>query len=177
MKVLCFIAICVLAITLHAQTSGPAAPEKADVALATADQKFVKEAAEGGMAEVELGRLAVEKAASPDVKAFGKRMVDDHSRVNDQLKQLASLKGVDVPQAINPKQRATKERLEKLSGQQFDQAYMAEMLLDHEKDVAEFTQTSQSAKDSDLKQFAFQALPTLQDHLKQAQTITSGNRR
>jgi putative membrane protein len=140
--------------------------------LSASDQKFVKEAAEGGMAEVELGRLAVEKASSDNVKKFGQRMVDDHSKANDKLKELASSKGVTLPDAPNAKQKATKARLEKLSGDQFDKACMKDMLKDHKQDVAAFQKESNSGKDSDVKSFANQTLPTLQDHLKSAESIT-----
>ncbi len=145
---------------------------KGSSALSAADKKFIKEAAEGGMAEVELGQLATEKASSDKVKKFGERMVDDHGKANDQLKQLAASKGVDLPSEPDAKAKATKERLSQLSGEQFDKAYMAEMLRDHKKDVAEFRHESKSARDSEVKNFASETLPTLQDHLKEAQSIT-----
>ncbi|HEX4425836.1 MAG TPA: DUF4142 domain-containing protein [Terriglobales bacterium] len=136
-----------------------------------ADTKFIKEAAEGGMAEVALGQLAVEKGSSSDVKKFGQRMVDDHGKANDDLKQLASQKNVELPQDLNAKDNATKASLEKLSGQQFDQAYMKDMVKDHKKDIADFRRESRSAHDPDVKKFASQTLPTLEDHLKQAESV------
>jgi putative membrane protein len=139
--------------------------------LSSADQNFVKKAAAGGMAEVELGKLATEKASSDDVKKFGQRMVDDHSKANDQLKQLASQKGITLPSDLDPKDKALKDRLSKLSGSEFDRAYMKNMVRDHTKDVAEFRKESTSAKDSDLKKFASQTLPTLEDHLKEAKSV------
>lgn len=120
---------------------------------------------------MELGKLATEKASSDDVKKFGQRMVDDHSKANDQLKQLASSKGIEIPNALSAKEKATKSRLEKLSGEQFDKAYMNDMVKDHTQDVSEFKKESTSAKDSDVKSFASQTLPTLEEHLKQAQNI------
>jgi putative membrane protein len=139
--------------------------------LGMMDQHFVKKAAEGGLAEVELGKLATEKASSDEVKKFGQRMVDDHSKANDQLKQLASSKGIEVPTDLSAKDKATKERLSKLSGEQFDKAYMKDMVKDHTQDVSEFKKESTSAKDPDVKNFASQTLPTLEDHLKQARSI------
>jgi putative membrane protein len=139
--------------------------------LSAADRKFVLEAAEGGMAEVELGLLAVQKAESDDVKKFGQRMVDDHGKANDTLKELAASKGITLPQGPNAKQEATKERLAKLSGERFDKAYMRDMLLDHKKDIAAFRSESTSGRDSDIKSFAGTTLPTLQDHLKNAQSV------
>ncbi len=140
--------------------------------LSPADRRFVKEAAEGGMAEVELGRLAVEKASSDDVKKFGQRMIDDHSKANDKLKEVASSEGITLPQALDAKDEATKSRLSKLSGEQFDKAYMRDMLRDHKKDVAAFKTESNSGRDAAVKAFASQTLPTLEDHLKEAENIT-----
>lgn len=139
--------------------------------LAPADRQFIRKAAEGGLAEVELGKLATEKADSSEVKQFGQRMVDDHTKANDQLKQVASEKGVTVPEKLSAKDAATKARLEKLSGKAFDRAYMHDMVTDHTKDVSDFRMESKRAKDSDVKNFASQTLPTLQDHLKQAKSL------
>jgi putative membrane protein len=139
--------------------------------LAPSDRTFIKKAAQGGLAEVELGKLATEKAASPEVKQFGQRMVDDHSKANEQLKQVASEKGVAVPEKLSPKDAATKARLEKLSGKAFDRAYMHDMVVDHTKDVSEFRMEAKNAKDPDVKNFASQTLPTLEDHLKEAKSI------
>ena len=150
-----------------ADSSAGAATQK----LSAVDRAFIKKAAAGGKAEVELGQLAVQKAASQDVKQFGQRMVDDHSKANDQLKQVATSKGVAVPDKLAPKDAATKAKLEKLSGEQFDRAYMQDMVMDHTKDVSEFRTESKTAKDPDVKSFASETLPTLQDHLKQAKGI------
>ncbi len=134
--------------------------------MAASDKKFVREAAQGGMAEVELGKLATEKASGEDVKKFGQRMVDDHSKANDELKQLASSKGIDLPRDLSAKDKKLKERLSKLSGADFDKAYMQSMVKDHKQDVAEFTRESSKGADSDVQQFAAKTLPTLKDHLR-----------
>ena len=139
--------------------------------LSAADQTFVKKAAQGGMAEVELGKLATQKASSEDVKKFGQRMVDDHTKANDQLKQIAGTKGVTLPTELDSKDQALKDRMSKLDGEKFDQAYMKNLVRDHTKDVSEFRKESTSGKDSDLKSFASQTLPTLEDHLKEAKNI------
>jgi putative membrane protein len=136
-----------------------------------ADQRFVRDAAEGGMAEVELGKLAAEKGSSQDVKNFGQRMVDDHSKANDQLKQIASNEGVTLPEKLDAKDRALKTRLSRLSGENFDRVYMENMVRDHKKDVADFQKESTSGSDPAVKQFASQTLPTLQQHLQQAESI------
>lgn len=139
--------------------------------LAASDKAFVKEAAIGGMAEVDLGTLAKEKASNPDVKQFGDRMVTDHSKANDELKQWAQQKNVTLPTELDAKHKATHERLAKLSGAAFDKAYMADMVADHVQDVAAFKKESTAAKDPDLKAFVTTTLPTLEDHLKQARDV------
>lgn len=141
--------------------------------LSASDRMFIKKAAQGGMAEVQLGQLATEKGSSEDVKKFGQRMVDDHSKANDQLKELAASKGVEIPTSLNSKDEATKNRLSKLSGNAFDRAYMQDMVKDHTQDVSEFKKASQTAKDPDLKNWASQTLPTLEDHLKAAKSVSS----
>ena len=139
--------------------------------VSSQDQKFIKEAAQGGMMEVELGRLATQKAANADVKAFGQRMVDDHGKANEQLKSLAAQKGVTLPVALPTYMRKEMDKLSKLSGAEFDKMYMSHMVKDHKKDVAEFEKEASKADDSSLKSFAQQTLPTLREHLQMAQTI------
>jgi len=172
-KLLFAVTITVTLFTIQSAAQQEAAT-KTSPSLASADASFMKQAADGGMAEVALGNLAVSKASSDDVKKFGQRMVDDHSKANDQLKQLAEQKHVTLPDKPSKSHQATEAKLSALSGDSFDRAYMAEMLKDHKKDVADFKKASRSAADPDLKNFATSTLPTLQDHLKQAQTITSG---
>jgi putative membrane protein len=138
--------------------------------VSTSDRKFMEKAAKGGMAEVQLGKLATEKANAPEVKQFGQRMVDDHSKANDQLKQLASQKGVTLPTTLDKKSQHEYDRLSKLSGEKFDQEYMKHMVSDHKKDVSEFKSEANKAKDADLKQWAQNTLPVLEQHLTLAQT-------
>jgi putative membrane protein len=135
-------------------------------------KQFVKEAAAGGMAEVKLGQLAQQKAASADVKAFGKRMEDDHTKVNGELKQLAADEKVTLPDGLDSKHQALYDRLSKLSGPQFDKTYMTEMVRDHQQDVAEFQKAARS-DNAQVKDFASRTLPTLEDHLREAQQIAS----
>jgi putative membrane protein len=152
-------------------SNGTAMSSKHSAGTATSDRAFVKKAAEGGLAEVELGQLATQKASSDDVKKFGQRMVDDHSKANDQLKQVAAQEHIDLPTEPSAKDKATKARLEKLSGEQFDHAYMRNMLKDHRTDVAEFAHEAKMGKDPAVKSFAESTLPTLREHLKLAEKI------
>lgn len=176
------IAIAVAPAWVHAQsttTEKPAAEKKADRAakaddkgkLASGDRKFVMEALKGGMAEVELGKLASEKASSDAVKQFGKRMVDDHGKAGDELKKLAEDKGITPPADLDSKHKKLHDRLSKLSGAQFDRAYVDEMVKDHKKDVKDFQREADKAKDGDVKSWAGKTLPTLQEHLKQVEDL------
>jgi len=151
--------------------NGTAMSSKKSASTTTSDTMFLKKAAQGGLAEVELGQLATQKASSDEVKKFGQRMVDDHSKANDQLKQVAEQKHINLPTEPSAKDKATKARLEKLSGEQFDRAYMKDMVKDHRTDVAEFAHESKTARDPAVKSFAEQTLPTLREHLKQAEQI------
>ena len=141
--------------------------------LSGSDKTFVSKAATGGMAEVELGKLAADKASDPDVKAFGQRMVDDHSKANDKLKQIATDKGVTVPTALKGAEKTLYDKLSKASGAEFDKMYMHHMVTDHQTDVKEFEKESKSGKDTDVKQFATDTLPTLREHLQMAQTTAT----
>ena len=138
--------------------------------VSAADKRFMTEAAQGGMEEVELGKLAAANGADADVKTFGQRMVDDHTKANDQLKQVAQSKGVTLPTEVTKSQRNEINKLSKMTGASFDKAYMKMMVKDHKKDVAEFQKESKSAKDTDVKSFAGTTLPTLEEHLQMAET-------
>lgn len=150
-------------------TNGTAMSSKHSAGTAMSDKTFVKKAAEGGLTEVELGQLATQKASNEEVKKFGQRMVDDHSKANDQLKQVAAQEHITLPTEPGAKEKATKARLEKLSGEQFDRAYMRDMVRDHRADIAEFAHEAKMGKDPAVKSFAESTLPTLREHLKLAE--------
>ena len=142
----------------------PTTAEKADKLMAGGklpDENFVMKAANGGMAEVELGKLAIEKAGSDEVKKFGRRMVDDHSKANDELKSIAEQKGVKLP---------TKEHTGKWSS---DKAYIDAMVKDHEKDLAEFQEEAKTGSDPDVKKFAEDTAKMVQEHLDLAKETQS----
>jgi len=147
------------------------AGKQASAQVARGDRKFIEEAVEGGLAEVELGRLAQQKSQSTQVKEFGSRMVQDHAKANDELKEIAESKGVQVPGAPDKSHQKDMEKLSKLSGAEFDREYAAHMLSDHRKDVSEFKKAADKSKDGDLKAFAGKTLPTLQEHLTMAQNL------
>jgi putative membrane protein len=121
--------------------------------LSQSDRAFMKKAAQGGEMEVAMGKLAEEHATNEDVKAFGKRMVTDHSKANDELRTIAQKKGVTLP-SKNPSVKWTS-----------DKKYISAMVKDHEMDLAEFQKEASEAKDPDLKQFAEQTAKVVQEHL------------
>ena len=130
------------------------------------EKTFIKKAADGGMTEVELGRLAAEKGGSDEVKDFGNQMVKDHSKINDDLKEVAAKMNVTVPSGVSAKHHAMIEKMAGMSGADFDKAYVAAMVRDHEKDIAEFEKADKEVKNPALKKFIENALPMMKDHLE-----------
>jgi putative membrane protein len=143
-------------------------PEAAAVAP---DRTFALEASSGGMAEVKLGRLAQQKGQSVRVKAFGEKMAVDHSKAGDDLKQTARKSGIHLPAMMSRKDQEAYQRLAKLEGQAFDQAYAEAMVKDHENDVAAFEREAVGGKDESMKEFARRTLPTLKEHLRLAREM------
>ena len=149
---------CVLTLTVAAlSVAGVAVAEDATGAksssLSVKDKTFMRKAAKGGTMEVAMGNLAEQNGQSEDVKSFGKRMVTDHSKANDELKSIASQKGIQLP---------SKEPNTKWSS---DKAYMDAMIKDHEKDLAEFQEEAKSGSDPDVKKFAEDTAKMVQEHL------------
>jgi len=126
------------------------------------------------MAEVELGKLAAQNATNDSVKQFGQKMVDDHSKANEELKAAAGTQKIDIPVSLDSKHQATIDRLSKLSGSAFDRAYVKEMVKDHDEDVKEFQKESQNGQDSAIRAFAAKTLPTLQEHQRMIHEIDKG---
>ncbi len=148
-----------------------AADTAAAAGLSSHDQKFIKEAAMGGLYEVQAGQLAAQKATSADVKQMAQHIVTDHTKANDQLKSLAQSKGVtDLPTQLDSKHQRKLDQLSKLSGAEFDKAYSKMMVSDHKEDIKAFQKEAEHGNDADLKQFASSALPTLNQHLSMAQS-------
>jgi putative membrane protein len=121
-------------------------------------------AAIGGMAEVEMGKLAAQNASSDSLRHFGRKMMDDHSKTNQDLKAVAGGQKIDVPVSLDSKHEAAIDRLSRLSGSAFDRACVKEMVKDHAEDVKDFTRESQNGQDSAVRDFAARTLPTLEEH-------------
>jgi putative membrane protein len=157
--------VCIIAATAAALSLGVATAQRSSESksstLSEKDKAFMKKAAKGGMMEVAMGRMAEQKAQSEDVKSFGKRMVTDHGKANDELKSIAARKNIQLP---------SKEPSGKWTS---DKAYINTMVRDHEKDLAEFKEEANSGSDADVKKFADDTAKVIQEHLDLAKETQS----
>ncbi|HVN45033.1 MAG TPA: DUF4142 domain-containing protein [Steroidobacteraceae bacterium] len=137
------------------------------------DHSFYHNIAEGGMAEVDLGKLAEQKSTDPKVKSFAEMMVKDHSAANEKLEALASSKQITLPKSLSAADAATKTKLEALSGESFDKSYIESQLKDHEKTVHLLKHEIASGQDADAKSFAQSVLPTIEHHLQAVRSLAN----
>ncbi len=128
------------------------------------DADFAVKAADGGMAEVAMGKLAQQKGMSQTVKDFGAKMVTDHTEANNKMMALAKQKNITLPAAVSNDEQKKMDDMSKKTGKDFDKAYVKEMVDDHDKDVKMFEDESKNGKDADVKAFAATTLPTLKMH-------------
>jgi len=135
------------------------------------DQEFVLKAAEGGMLEVELGNLAVKSGTSPKVKEYGKMMVKDHSKVNQELTQLAGKKQITIPTALSAAGKRQLDSLASQQGEEFDLLYTNMMIASHEQTIGLFQTESNKGQDKELKTWAESKIPALKKHLDHAKTL------
>lgn len=137
------------------------------------DQQFINDAAKGNRAEIELGKLVESKAKDLGVKQFAKMMQTDHAKALGQLEQIAQSKNLTLPDGIPDDAQDLETRLSSESGKDMEKDYMDGMVKDHQKDVKDFQDATQTLQDSDVKQWAENTLPTLQRHLKRAEQVDS----
>lgn len=158
------------------QDSAEIAEERNEERLADRDElqddsDFVVEAASGSMMEVELGQLAAQKASSQEVKNFAQKMVNDHSKANERLRQIAQQKNIALPEGLADEHKKHVDDLREKSGHEFDKDYMDLMVEDHEEDVEKFEEASEDLNDSDLRSWVNETLPTLRQHKEEAKQI------
>lgn len=158
------------------QDSAEVAEERNEERLADTDNleedsDFVVEAASSSMMEVELGQLAVQKASSQEVKNFAQKMVDDHSKANQKLKQIAQKKNIALPGAVGEDHKKHIDDLREKSGREFDKEYMNLMVDEHKEDVNKFEEAANDLNDNELKSWATETLPTLRQHREEAERI------
>jgi putative membrane protein len=149
------------------QTNPSGAPDNTQVQ----DKMFLHNAAEGGMAEIQFGKLAAEKGGSDAVKQFGQKMVEDHTKLNDQMKPIAASMGVPEPKQLNKAGQAEYDKLNSLSGDAFDTEYITIMVKDHRKDLHEFRNEQSATTNPELKMAVAQAEPVISQHLSMIESI------
>jgi putative membrane protein len=135
------------------------------------DKRFAQEAAMGGMMQIQAAKLAEQQSSNASVKQYAQKMIDDHTKADDQLQQVASKDSLTLPDKLDVKQQGTLDKLAKLTGPAFDKAYAKDMVKDHERDINAFRAESESGANPDVKQFAAQTLPVLEQHLDSAKTL------
>jgi len=140
---------------------------KAQTAISMTDTNFILAAAQGGMMEVKLGELAVQKGLRDDVKEFGQMMVKDHTAINDDLKTLATQKGVTLPPALDAEHQDIADKMTTLKGSEFDDAYINGMIQTHQKDAKAFRAESAATGDAGIKYFVNTSIPVVESHLQQ----------
>ena len=139
--------------------------------LSEKDFRFAINAARGGMTETRLGEIAKQKAGSQQVKDFGQRMVTDHSKANDELKQIIANKGAVLPAELSHHENSEIDKFDKLTGRDFDKEYAEYMVKDHKKDLKEFQDAAKDLSDPDLKAFAQKTAGVIEEHLRMAKDI------
>jgi len=135
------------------------------------DEAFVRVAAHGGMAEVKFGKLAMDQGSNEAVKAFGTRMVAEHTKAGDELKEAAKEEHVELPNELSAKDQATYNSLSKLSGANFDRAYAQDMVKDHQQALRDFQREANHGNDDVIRGFAAETVPAIQQHLEQAKEM------
>jgi predicted outer membrane protein len=154
--------------------SGAAGATGSGADLSKADRKAMMDMAVANMAEVETGKLALSKSQNAEVKTFAQQMIDDHGKALSELQTLAQQKGVTLPTELDAKHKSMAAKLEKLSGDAFDKEYMKQAgVNDHKATHAKLQKISKSAKDADVKAAATKTIPTVEQHLKAAQQMSS----
>lgn len=162
------------ATTNNNQPVAQSSPTSSDTPNASAsDQQFVTKAAQSSIAEVEIGKLAEQKATNEQVKQFAQRMVQDHTKANTELQQLAQTRNITIPSDMGDKYRAEFNNLSGLSGTEFDKAYMARMVEAHQEDIALFERQVQQGQEPNIKSWAANTLSTLQEYQKLATSLES----
>ena len=154
-------------------TAGAVAFAQASGDASATDRHFVHEALAGGMAEVELGQLASQKGTSDDIRQFGQKMVEDHTRMGAHMREVAGQIGVNPPTGLSAQDQTLKARLEGLSGAQFDTAYVRAMVMDHETDLKAFQGEAASGSSQAVKDAASQGAAVVSQHLEMIKQIAA----
>lgn len=141
--------------------------------MRSSDTIFAMQTAQRGVAEIEMGKLAAERASNPDVKAFAEQMIADHSKASERLRNIAEKQNLTLPTTMNGQQQALYDLLKSKTGADFDKAYVDDAEKDHEQEVKRFQQEADKGKDEQIKSFAAETLPIIQAHLEKIKAIQS----
>ena len=147
-------------------------PQKKLGGMAKQDHQYFREIAQASMAEVEAGKLAQQQAGADEVKKYAEEMVQDHGKMMQEQERLAQSKGVPMPKEPKKEHQSALKKLQKAQGEQFDRAYMSQMVQDHEKALKTVKEAAQKAKDPELKAMAQKAQPDIERHLQMARQIS-----
>ncbi len=158
-----FVSVLLISSAVFSQSSGTMSSSSNDV-------DFPQKAYSGGMMEVQLGKIAQQKASSYKVKEFGERMINDHSKANKELKDIAQKNNISLPDSMLDENKDTYDNLSQYSGSEFDKHYMDKMVADHKATIKLFENASQNAKNPEIQQWAKDTLPTLKQHLQLAES-------
>ena len=140
------------------------------------DQKFAMMVAQTDLAEIQVGKLALQKGSSEQVKTIAQKLIDDHTKTSEAMKQIASTKGLTLPTEPDAKHKALATKLESESGAQFDKDFLAANSMDHHKVIAAFQKEASSGTDAQIKGFATQFLPAIQEHSKMIDEAKSSSK-
>jgi putative membrane protein len=164
---------CAALVAIGIYLSLPGMASAKDAQVGVADQIFAMMAAGGGLEEVQLGKLATDQAASPEVKQLAQRLVQDHTKANQELLTIAEKKDIDVPKKLDDMHEDVVELFSKLEGPSFDREYVRYQVMHHEKATAAFALQAKEGQDPELKAFAAKQLPILQGHLQQSRDLAA----
>jgi putative membrane protein len=165
--------VCAALVAIGVYLALPGMAIAKDAQVGVADQIFAMMAAGGGLEEVQLGKLAADHSASPEVKQLAQRLVQDHTTANQELLTIAERKGIDVPKKLDDMHEDVVKLFSKLEGASFDREYLRYQVMHHEKDTAAFAFQAKEGQDPDLKAFAAKQLPILQGHLQQLHDLAA----
>jgi len=166
-----WLALSVGALIVSLSPTGRIAIAQDTTDASSSDRKFIHQALQGGNAEVMFGQLAAQKGNSEDVKQFGQKIVDDHTRLGGQIKLIAQQESIEIPDGIAGKDKALEEKLSGLSGDEFDRAFIQAMVRDHRKDLFEFQKEADSGNDTSVRHAASQGAQVIGEHLQIAEQM------
>jgi len=155
----------------------PGYPDDTQMPNRIDEKRFVKDALQSGLTDVELAKVAVNKATSDSIKQFAQKTIDDRSKTNDELKQIASNEKINVPDSLDSKQQSKIDKMSKLSGADFDRAYMKDQVKNQQNELREFQQEAQRGNDPQVKSFASKTVAALDENVKTAKELEKGGSR